>query len=927
MEILIESGLPAGWTGAVEGFGSFNVETSTTVALKGSRSLLLSAVGDATGYARAFRSFTTTIGAIYRVSGAYRLGGIANATAYSYVEALAQITDSGGNILDVDGRSFGAGGPFTLATRPDEWRRFVVDFRAIDTTHTLSIKLNVTTAAAATLHLDMIRLNRIWRFEHYEPRLQVDALPELKAGTSGVFFGPRTVSNTRVGIANGDGQLDRALGSLTWSNQEVDILVGGEGEDGNEVTIEDAFPQFSGFAQDQEWSEEAVSFTVESARFDFHRKLPISVYPESVIDTDLIGKAKPMFFGQKNGIRPGLVEFDTTYTKYGVYEIADCSVAPDGITAVDQVYAYEDDDAAANSDSTRRITLSEGTDYSVDLGQGRITILRDVGPYRVTEENRYLNFHIGAAELTATLTKGLYQAAALATHVTAQMTTAAGTAITCSYSESTNLFTVSKASGTLTLKVSSGTNKEASAWGLLGFARSGDQSAALSYSSGAAVFESALRQHRIYVNAQGYKDDTAGTYTGTPDALISLAPDIVACLAHRWLGQALPTDQSFTDARATCPVALSIYLREATSSLDIFQGIERSVRANVAVDGTGALKFIVNVGAAPATAKAIRPEHLLPGLRVLESSEEIFQTVQVQYNQHPVSGAWYSRSATDENVATEFRRGETLIVQTYLRIADNAETLAYQYLAMAQRKVQKVVVPTGPLLMGTEIGDVVRLTTERAPSSGGRFSNTAFRVLGYSKSAAAGTVTAELVEDAVATAGFSCVSNCQAVCELSAQDCAVTCEESCQISNCQTGCESNAQGCGISVCQETCQAALQGCGYTSCQTSCETSCQTTCELGAQTCTVGCETSCQVCGEGANCQTTCETNAQGCGFTTCEDACESTTQGCDSCQGGCQNTCESGAVCQDVCELACQTAAEYTCQNVCETVCQTRSETV
>lgn len=104
------------------------------------------------------------------------------------------------------------------------------------------------------------------------------------------------------------------------------------------------------------------------------------------------------------------------------------------------------------------------------------------GYFRITSTNKYINFNIGAAELTATLLEAEYTASTLASAIQTLMTAAAGVAITCTYSTATGKFTISKASGTLQLLWLTGTNTANAAGSALGFAVV-DYTGALTYSS------------------------------------------------------------------------------------------------------------------------------------------------------------------------------------------------------------------------------------------------------------------------------------------------------------------------------------------------------------------------------------------------------------------------------------------------------------
>lgn len=104
----------------------------------------------------------------------------------------------------------------------------------------------------------------------------------------------------------------------------------------------------------------------------------------------------------------------------------------------------------------------------------------------IDADNNKIDFKktAGGSELTATLTSGVYTPAQLATHVGTQMTSAAsGPTITCTYSSTTKLFTITTngaSSTTLLPLFATGSNQKFSSHKTLGF-DDVDQAAALTH--------------------------------------------------------------------------------------------------------------------------------------------------------------------------------------------------------------------------------------------------------------------------------------------------------------------------------------------------------------------------------------------------------------------------------------------------------------
>lgn len=109
-------------------------------------------------------------------------------------------------------------------------------------------------------------------------------------------------------------------------------------------------------------------------------------------------------------------------------------------------------------------------------------------PIVITATTKYIDFNIGAGQLTATLTAKAYKTPIdLAREVTTKMTAAAGVAITCSFSSTTGKFTISKASGTLQLLWNTGTNTANTAGTKLGFSVAANDTGSLSYTADNAL--------------------------------------------------------------------------------------------------------------------------------------------------------------------------------------------------------------------------------------------------------------------------------------------------------------------------------------------------------------------------------------------------------------------------------------------------------
>lgn len=857
----------------------------------------VSASGAADGRGgRAVLSLSTIAGATYRVSGYYSTGR----TNPSGLDAVIGVLDTGlSRSLATDGRSTGSGTTYlSLSSTYGETRRFVFDFVAPGSAVELRVGLQNASGGSATgtASFDTVTLKRVYRYNYWEPRLSASHIPQSESGSNDVFFGGKRIGVGGISLSTSDGDIDVLLGGYDWESSEVIISTSGRFL-GQTITIDDTRRAFTGLVQDLTWTDDTVQLELQDIRAFFYRDLPPRSYSEmSGMDGAVIGKVRPMLFGLKEGINPPRIS--TGDSGYGTYEIADTDKAPNGIKSVDAVYAYTDTEAAKLQDTTKRKLLVENTDYTTSLASGQITIIADCGPYEVVEDNRRLNFDVGASELTATLDVGLYTAAGLAAEVQSRMRSATGdTSVTVTYDQSSHLFTISR-TGTLNLLCGSGTSKD-KAWSLIGFENS-DLTGSTSYTGTNATFTDA-DDHVIRCTAKGYKDDASGTYTGTANAMIEVGSDICRVLLVKFLGKSpdIIDETSFVAARSRAPESLSIYLSDPKSSREIFDSLEYSNIANIVVGGDGTVFYEVYVGEVPANIVDLF-DYDYHGFQIRRGVSDVYAAIRVRHDQNPETGEWKSRIAHNDQVSARFGRPDERSFDTYIKTGTAAIAAAERLRQLASSPARVITFSVKGRLIDKRVGQKLRLTRERAMDASGRLSAKVVRIISLKQDHVSHMTTVDCVDDVVTVAGYACVTSCQAACESGCQSsCQISCQATCE-SACQTGCQSACQGSCESNCQVGCEVNCQtGCEVT-CESVCEGGgCQTSCEAGCQTsCQTGCQTSCQT-----GCQTSCESG--------CETGCESTCQ--TTCETGCQNSCESN--CQESCEVACQSNCQQECQSV------------
>jgi len=110
------------------------------------------------------------------------------------------------------------------------------------------------------------------------------------------------------------------------------------------------------------------------------------------------------------------------------------------------------------------------------------------GLFTIAATYKYIDFDEGGAEETATLTTGFYTGTSLAAEVQTQLIAAGLASGTCTYDETTGLFTITAPSGTFNIRWQNGTHTATSAAPVLGYSQAANDTGGLTYSSDYARF-------------------------------------------------------------------------------------------------------------------------------------------------------------------------------------------------------------------------------------------------------------------------------------------------------------------------------------------------------------------------------------------------------------------------------------------------------
>lgn len=306
-----------GWSVVVSA-GAITIETTGAEAGQSESSLVVA---------------TMLAGKLYRVSGEYStpVGNHANLSTRILLKAGATA------ILYQDGRTADANGYITLTPTNGQTRRFFADvlLPAYAGDFTVAVQLVGSAGESGSVTFTSVKVQRIYRFNFYEPRLAVDSLPELELAAGSIFFGEQAISMGQLGILNGDGLLEPILGQLLPSRKPVKVSIGGALQDGQEIVADDWRSVFTGHTTDVTCADERVTIAIEDGRTFLKSKLPIRAYSLSSdpeMDSRKAGTPRQYLWGIKAPLAP--VRTGITADGFGIFEAIDPRPAVNGIVGI-----------------------------------------------------------------------------------------------------------------------------------------------------------------------------------------------------------------------------------------------------------------------------------------------------------------------------------------------------------------------------------------------------------------------------------------------------------------------------------------------------------------------------------------------------------------------------------------------------------------
>lgn len=743
------------------GGGAATVSLETIAPIEGFQSLRwdLSATANNFKVARYDPGIDVVRGEVYRVSGLYLIDQKIDPTARLRVEVIA----SGGNYIQEDGRNLSTSIPATeLFDTGEKVRRFIFDFVAPETGNltlqfvgqgvpsTAGIPLfddgsTVWDGVGAlwddfgigfpTILLDAVSVKRIWRFNYHEHKVSPTAVPEVQTGSRDIFFTAQQIGTGGIDFVNGEGFFESLVALFAFESHELFIRVGGAFADGEELLIDDYRTRFKAVMRRDQVDDVRATFDLEDVRSFILQTIPPNTFtlPEFPdLDPAEEGKLRAVWFGPVFNITP--VRIDLTGNGYGVYELADPTIVPNGITSIDNLYSYADGAAAAAKDSARRKTLALGVDYSEDLLNARFTLLQDVQIIEITSENNAIDWSQtggGTPILSGFIPPGLYMPHELANAITTVLNAQGGADKSCAYNQTTHDFTLTRAAPSFNLHLGDGPNKGNAIWSTIGFTGSANLTGLLSYTGDTAIYTDPETDHILRADGVGARDTVpVPRFTGTSGDPVQIGADITRALWELFLDQQadLIDEPSFLDARTTAPQPLGIYIRKSEDVKSIFQKIQNSNRSNIVIDGEGVIRFIVNQpGAQPPDTPSLDDSDYI-SWNMRQQIDEVFGTIRIFYAEDATTGAFITREVKDENTEQLYSRTGAKDFTTYLVESDDALGIANLFLALASNP-QRLAEFTIKGFVELVEGQKLLLTRERAIDTTEQLSDELFRVL------------------------------------------------------------------------------------------------------------------------------------------------------------------------------------------------------
>jgi hypothetical protein len=769
--------------------------------------ITLSTTGAFTGTAgRSVVVGTVVAGRSYRVSGKYT-----SSEAFAAGLSIRVLLKPGPtNVMYRNGTTYDASGFIALTPTGGHGRGFLIDFLcpSYSDDFTLMVQLVGGVGEVGSVTFEELAIQRIYRFEFHEPRLPGDAPLESEVAAASMLFGEKTVGEGSISIINGDGVLEPVFGELSLIRKPMQMWVGGVFGDGQEIYAEQWWPTGYGYITKPSCDDAQFEFQIEDARTFLKLELPLRKYsvndlPNLAKDAD--GRPRPMLFGEKGPTKPWRI--DKTAFGYGIYEWVDTQQAPNGIAGLPARFSnepgeldrfwnaatgsYQDFDAEiasyvdeenANKPlqtdskgaprlggsyhiSNQRLSLlyqHVNHGYTEDNANAQFTVTRSARVVDITPEGTEISWATERGTNTLpepwerlrdhpNLVEFVRQAIIGGPEIP-PFGVGPDPDVMIVLDPTTQKVTVSKPAGFLTLKIATSPVPSRTIWVMLGFNAGADKSGGLSYTGDNPIFSEVNDLDALIIRGivQGYRDDADGTYTGTPNALIELGPDIAVCLLERWAG--IPRSRidvaSFAAGRATVAGArpLTSYIAEKMSVRAILSQIEQTCLADIVIDGAGMITWKPYVVGVPADIRDFYDRDYL-SFRITYKDTDVFKGVRVLYGAAHRAEGLDVVEILDDGAATKYGRETIKEITTLVRSQTEAAALASSYFPVATGNPRVAEFSARTKLVDLTVGDKVRLTRSRGIDPTGRLTSVLFRIQSLRTDYLSGITQCTAVED------------------------------------------------------------------------------------------------------------------------------------------------------------------------------------
>jgi len=248
----------------------------------------------------------------------------------------------------------------------------------------------------------------------------------------------------------------------------------------------------------------------------------------------------------------------------------------------------------------------------------------------------------------------------------------------------------------------------------------------------------------IEVDATGYTDG------GTIELASSVLKDILVTVLEKPIGDlkvaSTGLDDSFDELEASRTDELAILLDKETTFESVLAKIESGGLFKMVKNLDNKIIVPYYVAGEPAGTPHVRDEEIL-SFKCLRETSGVFYKVEINYNENPITQEYVMVTEVSADAKNLYSQNNTMVVETYLKSAANARTLAISYLSLFSGPQKKITFSTSGWGFNLYPTQKVKVTRNRADSITGSLSGVLFRILKLQKRMSSGTVTITAVLD------------------------------------------------------------------------------------------------------------------------------------------------------------------------------------